>query len=215
MIQDERNRNILSEAAMAVNWGNTSLNPRGGVSSFRFLQEEKEQSTLFYLCGPPAQLSFSLPVSAPLSLLLCLVHSSQMRLVLCSGGVCMCMWSLISSLEIPLYPSGHLYDLSFLLPLPMLSMSMHIPKFIPKTISHISFTMSFTVYFVQWPLTFLPTSFRIHLMQSQNMWGNRICGGWYQLAALSVYRIDTSVCPPDRFNTCSHPKYTVAGSYVA
>lgn len=70
MIQDEQNRNILSEAAMAVNWGNTSLNPRGGVSSFRFLQEEREQSTLFYLCGPPAQLSFSLSVSAPLSLLL-------------------------------------------------------------------------------------------------------------------------------------------------
>lgn len=67
MIQDEQNRNILSEAAMAVNWGNTSLNPRGGVSYFRFLQEEKEQSTLFYLCGPPAQLSFSLSVSAPLS----------------------------------------------------------------------------------------------------------------------------------------------------
>lgn len=67
MVQDEQNRNILSEAATAVNWGNTSLNPRGGVSSFRFLQEEKEQSTLFYLCGPPAQLSLPLSVSAPLS----------------------------------------------------------------------------------------------------------------------------------------------------
>lgn len=67
MVQDEQNRNILSEAATAENWGNTSLNPRGGVSSFRFLQEEKEQSTLFYLCGPPAQLSLPLSVSAPLS----------------------------------------------------------------------------------------------------------------------------------------------------
>ncbi len=76
---------------MAVNWGNTSLNPKGGVSSFRILQEEKEQSTLFYLCGPAAQLSFSLSVSAPLPLLLCLIHSSQMRLVLFSGSVCMCM----------------------------------------------------------------------------------------------------------------------------
>lgn len=67
MTQDKQNRNILSAAAMAVNWGNTSLNPRGGVSSFRFFHEEKEQSTLFYLCGPAAQLSFSLSVSAPLS----------------------------------------------------------------------------------------------------------------------------------------------------
>lgn len=91
MIQDEQNKNILSETGMAVNWGNTSPNPRGGVSSFRFLQEEKEQSTLFYLCGPPAQLSFSLSVSAPLSLLISLIHCSQMRLVLCSGSVCMCM----------------------------------------------------------------------------------------------------------------------------
>lgn len=51
-------------------------------------------------------------------------------------------------------------------------------------------------------------------MQTQNMRGNRICGGCYHLAALSVYRTDTSVCPADRFNTFSHPKYTVAGSYV-
>lgn len=61
VIQDEQNRNILSETGMAVNWGNVSPKPRGGVSSFWFLLEEKEQSTLFYLCGPPAQLSFSLP----------------------------------------------------------------------------------------------------------------------------------------------------------
>lgn len=59
MIQDEQNRNVLFEAVMAVNWRNTSPKPRGGVSSFRFFQEEKEQSTLFYLCGPTAQLSSS------------------------------------------------------------------------------------------------------------------------------------------------------------
>lgn len=59
MVQDKQNRNILSETGIAVTWGNTSLNPRGGVSSFRFLQEENEQSALFYLCGPLAQLSFS------------------------------------------------------------------------------------------------------------------------------------------------------------
>lgn len=59
-IQDKQNRNILSRRATAVNGRNTSLNPRGGVSSFRFLQEEKEQSTLFYLCGPMSRLSLSL-----------------------------------------------------------------------------------------------------------------------------------------------------------
>lgn len=83
-----QNRNTLSKAATAADLGNTSLNPRGGVSSFRLLEEEKEQSTLFYLCGPAAQLSLPLSVSAPLPLLLCCVHSSQMRLVLCSGRVC-------------------------------------------------------------------------------------------------------------------------------
>lgn len=62
-VKDEKNRNILSQTAMASNWGNTSPNPKGGVSSFRFLEEEKEQSTLFYLCGPLAQLSFSVCLS--------------------------------------------------------------------------------------------------------------------------------------------------------
>lgn len=90
MTQDQRNRNILSGTGMAVNWGNTSPNPRGGVSSFRFLEEEKEQSSVFYLCGPPARLSSPLSVSAPLSLLIYLIHRSQMRLVLCSGTVCLC-----------------------------------------------------------------------------------------------------------------------------
>ena len=65
MTQAEKNRNILSESAMAGNWGNTSLNPRGGVSSFGFLDEEKEQSTLFYLCGPVAQFSFPFCLSLP------------------------------------------------------------------------------------------------------------------------------------------------------
>lgn len=88
MIHEKRNRNILSETGMSVNWGNTSPKSRGGVSSFRFLQEEKEQSILFYLCGPAAQLSFSPSVSTPLSLLIYLIHCSQMRLVLCSGSVC-------------------------------------------------------------------------------------------------------------------------------
>lgn len=90
MTQDQRNRNILSGTGMAVNWGNTSPNPRGGVSSFRLLEEEKEQSSLFYLCGPSARLSSPLSVSAPLSLLIYLFHRSQMRLVLCSGTVCLC-----------------------------------------------------------------------------------------------------------------------------
>lgn len=75
VIQDEQNRNILSETGMAVNWGNVSPKPRGGVSSFWFLLEEKEQSTLFYLCGPPAQLSFS----ALLSLVIYFIHCSEMR----------------------------------------------------------------------------------------------------------------------------------------
>lgn len=112
-IQDEQNRNILF---MAVNWGNTSLNPRGGVSSFRFLHEEKEQNTLFYLCGPPAQLSFSL-LSLPL-FPSCYASFTVHRCGLFSVQVvCMCMWSLISSPEMPPYPCSHLCDLSFLLAL--------------------------------------------------------------------------------------------------
>lgn len=111
-------------------------------------------------------------------------------------------------------PSSHLYDLPFLLALTIYVFSKN-PEFILKTTSTSDlFRAPVIVNFIQWPLTFRPTSFRIHLMQLQNMWGNGICAGRYHLAALSVYRIDTSVCPADRFSTFSHPKNTVAGSYA-
>lgn len=136
--QNEQNRNILSEAAMAGNWGNTSLNPKGGVSSLRFLEEENEQSALFYLCGLPAQFSLSVRLSLPffpschglLTAHRCGLFSAQV--------VCVCMWSLISSPEMPLYPRCHLHDLSFLLLLTIVLMLMF---------SHQSLSKCSTFYF--------------------------------------------------------------------
>lgn len=158
----------MSEAATAVNWGNTSPNPKGGVSSFRFLEEEKEQSTLFYLCGPPDRLSsssvclsFSLvsvrlsPASSPLLLRLahrCVLFSAQV-----SGA------SVRARAKRDLLPRGA--------PLP--------PEVTPSDLSSVSARVNSRRGFASdFPLrpakTFLPTTFGGRPMKGQNMCGNEI-----------------------------------------
>lgn len=148
-------------------------------------------------------LSFlSLSVSAPLSFLINLIHWSQMRLVLCSGSVCMCMWSLISSPEMPLYPSTHLYDLPFLLG--QFSMLCKNPNFIVKTIFlHLIYlifpslfcTVNFNISFYQ---------FQNPIMLLQNICGNGICVDLQPLFVLHIASIRVPI-----------QNDTVSGSYFA
>lgn len=62
---------------MVVNWRHTGLNLEGGVSSFRFLVEEKEQLTLLSVWSGGSAFFFPPCLSLPPA-----TAPSQMRLVL-------------------------------------------------------------------------------------------------------------------------------------